>query len=307
MPQATVDYIWQNGNLVKWEDAQVHVLTHSLHYGSSVFEGLRCYKTSEGPAIFRLREHMERLERSAKMMYMDMPYSVDEMCKAVKEIVKTNNLEECYIRPLVFRGYGNMGVLPIGAPVEVIVACWPWGAYLGEEALAQGVKVQISSWRKHGINSLPPAIKAGGNYVNSSFAKMEAVRNGYDEAIMLNEVGNVCEGTGENIFIVKDNVLYTPPVSDGILEGITRDSLMAVARDEGYEVVEASLVRSQLYTADECFMTGSAAEMVPIRSVDDITVGAGQAGPVAQKLQKLFFAAVHGEVPAYKEWLTPVA
>ena len=306
MGQPTVDFIWKNGELVKWDDAKVHVLTHGLHYGSGVFEGARCYKTDEGPAVFRLREHMERLERSATMMHMEIGYTVDEMCQAVLDVIKANNLDACYIRPLVYRGYGSMGVDPLGAPVEMIIAVWPWDSYLGEEALVKGVKVAVSSWRKHGVNALPPAIKAAGNYVNSSFAKVEANRNGFAEAILLNEEGKVCEGTGENLFIIKKGVLYTPPVSDGILEGITRDSVMTLARDFGIEVVERSMVRSELYNADEFFMTGSAAELVPVNSIDNITVGKGVAGPITQKLQKAYFDAVHGENSQHSEWLTLV-
>ena len=306
MGQPTVDFIWKNGELVKWDDAKVHVLTHGLHYGSGVFEGARCYKGDEGSAVFRLREHMERLERSAAMMHMEIGYTVDEMCQAVLDVIRENKLEACYIRPLVYRGYGSMGVDPLGAPVEMIIAVWPWDSYLGEEALIKGVKVAVSSWRKHGINSLPPAIKAAGNYVNSSFAKVEANRNGFAEAILLNEEGKVCEGTGENLFIIKKGVLYTPPVSDGILEGITRDSVMTLARDFGIEVVERSMVRSELYNADEFFMTGSAAELVPVNSIDNITVGKGVAGPITQKLQKAYFDAVHGKNAQHSEWLTLV-
>ncbi|MBK5211640.1 MAG: branched-chain amino acid transaminase [Coriobacteriia bacterium] len=306
MAQPTVDYIWKDGEIIAWDDAKVHVLTHGLHYGSGVFEGIRCYATSEGPQVFRLREHMERLERSARMMYMEIGYTVDEMMQAVIDIIKVNKVDSCYIRPLVYRGYGSMGVNPLQAPVDFFIAIWPWDTYLGEEALTQGVKVGISSWRKHSPNSLPPAIKATGNYTNSSFAKIEALHHGYNEAILLNEAGKVCEGTGENLFIVKNDVLYTPPVSDGILEGITRDSVMKIARDMGYEVVERSMVRSELYTADEFFMTGSAAELVPVNSVDEIKIGSGVAGPITMKLQKAYFAAAKGESVNYKGWLTGV-
>lgn len=304
MAQPTVDYIWKNGEMVSWDDAKVHVLTHAMHYGSGVFEGIRCYKTADGPAVFRLREHMERLERSAKMLYMDTGFSVDEMCDAVCEVIKINKLDACYIRPLVFRGYGSMGVDPMGAPVEFIIAVWPWDSYLGEDALVNGVEVGVSSWRQRSINALPPAIKACGNYLNSSFARMEANRHGYNEAIMLNEEGRVCEGTGENLFFIKNGVVTTPPVSDGILEGITRDSVMQIARDLGYRVEERSSVRTDIYTADEFFMTGSAAELVPVRACDSITIGSGQAGPITLELQKAYFAAVRGENSAYEAWLT---
>lgn len=304
MAQPTVDYIWQNGKLVDWDDAQVHVLTHALHYGSGVFEGLRCYKTETGSSVFRLREHMERLKSSARMLYMDLDYTVDELCDAVVETIKANNLEACYIRPLVFRGYGSMGVDPLSAPVEIIIAAWPWESYLGEEALLNGVKVGVSSWRQRSINALPPAIKAAGNYVNSSFARMEANRHGYAEAILLNEGGKVCEGTGENLFAIKGGVISTPPVCDGILAGITRHSVMEIARDLGYEAIQQSMTRTDIYTADEFFMTGSAAELVPVNSCDEIKIGTGKAGKITLELQKAFFAAVRGENPLYEKWLT---
>lgn len=296
-----VDYIWMDGELVEWEKATVHVLTHALHYGSGVFEGIRCYATADGPAIFRLRDHMERFERSAKMLMMDLGMSVDELCEAVKETVRANGLPECYIRPIAFRGYGVMGLDPLPAPVQIAIAAWPWETYMGEEALTRGVDVGISSWRQRGINSLPPAIKATGNYLNSSLARVEANRHGYNEAILLNEEGKVCEGTGENIFVVRDGVISTPPVSDGILEGITRDSIMVIADDLGYPVIEESLVRTDLYAADEVFMTGTAAEVVPVRSVDGRVIG--DAGPITLELQKTFFRVVRGEEPAYEEWL----
>jgi len=306
MPQPTVDYIWKNGKLVKWDDARVHVLTHALHYGSGVFEGIRCYETPAGPAVFRLPEHMQRLKESAKMLYMDFEYSVDELCQIVIDTIKANNITECYIRPLVFRGYGSMGVDPLPAPVEFIVAVWPWGSYLGEDALTKGVEVGISSWRQRSYNASPPAIKACGNYLNSSFARMEANRHGYNEAIILNEVGQIAEGTGENLFIIKNETLMTPCVSDGVLVGITRDSVMDIARDFGYEAIECSLVRSDIYTADEFFMTGTAAELVPVCKCDSIEIGEGVAGPITLKLQKAYFDAVHGKNEAYKHWLTYV-
>jgi branched-chain amino acid aminotransferase len=293
-----------DGELVEWDKATVHVLTHALHYGSGVFEGIRCYATAHGPAIFRLRDHMERFERSARMLMMDLGMSVDDLCEAVKETVRANNLPECYIRPIAFRGYGVMGLDPIPAPVQIAIAAWPWETYMGEEALTRGVDVGISSWRQRGINSLPPAIKATGNYLNSSLARMEANRHGYNEAILLNEEGKVCEGTGENIFIVRDGVISTPPVSDGVLEGITRDSIMVIADDLGHPVIEESLVRTDLYAADEVFMTGTAAEVVPVRSVDGRLIG--DAGPITLELQKMFFRVVHGEEPAYEEWLDRV-
>jgi len=299
-----VDFIWMDGTLVDWDKAQVHVLTHALHYGSGVFEGIRCYETADGPAVFRLREHMERFERSASMLFMDLPYSVDEMVEAVKETIRANKLPSCYIRPLAFRGYGIMGLDPIPAPVQVMVAVWPWETYMGEEALTRGVDVGVSSWRQRGINSLPPAIKATGNYLNSSLARIEANRHGYNEAILLNEGGKVCEGTGENLFIVRDGVISTPPVSDGLLEGITRDSIMVIADNLDYPVIEESLVRTDLYTCDEMFMTGSAAEVVPVRSVDGRVIG--DAGPITLELQKIFFRVVHGEEPDFEDWLDRV-
>ncbi|MDR3687246.1 MAG: branched-chain amino acid transaminase [Coriobacteriia bacterium] len=299
-----VDKIWMDGELVDWDKAQVHVLTHALHYGSGVFEGIRAYTTADGAAVFRLTDHMKRFERSAKMLFMDLGYTVEEMVEAVKETIRVNKLPACYIRPLAIRGYGAMGVDPIPAPVQVIIACWPWESYMGEAALREGVDVGVSSWRQRGINSMPPAIKATGNYLNSSFARIEANQHGYNEAVMLNEEGKVCEGTGENLFIVRDGVISTPPVSDGLLEGITRDSIMVIADDLGYPVLEESLVRTDLYTADEMFMTGSAAEVVPVRSVDHRVIG--PAGPITLDLQQTFFKVVHGEVAEYDEWLERV-
>ena len=304
MSLPTVDKIWMDGELVDWDKAQVHVLTHALHYGSGVFEGIRCYSTDDGPAVFRLTEHMERFERSAKMLFMDLGYTVEQMVEAVKETVRVNNVPACYIRPIAFRGYGVMGLDPIPAPVSISIACWPWETYMGEEALREGVDVGVSSWRQRGINSMPPAIKSTGNYLNSSFARIEANQHGYNEAIMLNENGKVCEGTGENLFIVRDGVISTPPVSDGLLEGITRDSIMQIAVDLDYDVVEESLVRTDLYTCDEMFMTGSAAEVVPVRSVDHRTIG--PAGPVTMDLQETFFRVVHGEESDYDAWLEHV-
>jgi branched-chain amino acid aminotransferase len=299
-----VDKIWMDGELVDWDKAQVHVLTHALHYGTGVFEGIRCYSTPDGPAVFRLTEHMERFARSARMVFMELGYSVDEMVEAVKDTIRVNKLPECYIRPIAFRGYGVMGLDPLPAPVNVSIACWEWGAYMGPDALAQGVDAGVSSWRQRGVNASPPAIKATANYLNSSLARIEANQHGYTEAVMLNEAGFVCEGTGENIFIVRDGVISTPPVSDGLLEGITRDSIMVIADDLGYPVMEESLVRTDLYACDEMFMTGSAAEVTPVRSVDHRLIG--PAGPVTMELQKTFFRVVHGELSDYDEWLERV-
>jgi len=304
MALAKVDKIWMDGELVDWDKANVHVLTHALHYGSGVFEGIRCYETSEGPAVFRLTEHMDRFDRSARMIMMELEYSVTDMVEAVKETIRVNGLSSCYIRPLAFRGYGVMGLDPMPAPINVTVAVWSWGAYLGEEALANGMDVGVSSWRSRGNNAHPPAIKATGNYLNSALARIEANQHGYAEAVLLNEQGNVCEGTGENIFCIRGGVVYTPPVSDGILEGITRDSVMRIARDKGYEVCERSLVRTDLYQADEVFMCGSAAEITPVRSVDGREVG--KPGPMTKELQATYFAAVKGEDPVYADWLEHV-
>ncbi|MCL2882050.1 MAG: branched-chain amino acid transaminase [Coriobacteriia bacterium] len=306
MPIPSVDYIWQDGELVAWEEAQVHVLTHALHYASGAFEGVRCYRTPQGPAVFRLVEHMQRFLNSAKLLYMELPYSLEDLCEAVKQTVSANKLEQCYIRPLVFRGYGSMGVDPLEAPVQMIVAVWPWDSYLGEEALASGVDVGISSWRQRSVNAFPPQVKATASYLNSGLAHIEAVRHGYNEAILLNEDGKVCEGSGENLFVVREGAVITPPVSDGVLAGITRDSVMTLARDAGYDVREESLVRSQLYTADECFMSGTAAEVVPVRSCDGISIGSGKAGLIALELQKAYFACVHGENAQHTDWLAYV-
>ncbi|WP_251213271.1 branched-chain amino acid transaminase [Adlercreutzia murintestinalis] len=301
-----VDYIWMNGKLIPWADANVHVLSHSLHYGSGVFEGIRCYKDpdSDRSFIFRLRDHMERLHRSAKIAAIDLPYTVDQLCEATVETIRANNLPACYIRPLVFRGYGVMGVDPSGAPTDVIIACWPWEAYLGEEALANGVAVGVSSWRQRSINAIPPAVKATASYFNSLMAKLEAKEHGYAEAIMLNEEGLVCEGTGENLFVVRNGIMSTPPLSDGVLEGITRDTVLTIADELGIPAGEESLTRSDLYVADEVFMTGSAAELTPIGSVDGRVVG--KPGPVTRQLQDRFFKIAYGHAEEYADWLTQI-
>jgi branched-chain amino acid aminotransferase len=299
-----VDKIWMDGRLVDWDDAQVHVLTHALHYGSGVFEGIRCYATPDGPAVFRLTEHMQRLERSAKMLRMEMTYTVEQLVDAAKGLIAANGLSECYIRPVVMRGYGVMGLDPLPAPVQTFIAVWPWGSYLGEEALANGVDAGVSSWRQRGNNAIPPQIKATGNYINSSFARMEANDHGYAEAILLNEAGMVCEGTGENIFVVREELIVTPPVSDGILEGITRDTVIALAQDLDYDVIEASLVRTDLYIADEIFFCGTAAEVVPIRSVDHRPLG--EPGPITKAIQAAYFDVVRGGDSEYDYWLERV-
>jgi branched-chain amino acid aminotransferase len=299
-----VEKIWMDGVLVDWDDAQVHVLTHALHYGSGVFEGIRCYETPDGPAVFRLTEHMERLERSAKMLRMKMPYSVEELVDATKGLIAANKLPACYIRPLLYRGYGVMGLDPMPCPVSAMIAVWPWDSYLGDDALKNGADAGISSWRQRGNNASPPQIKSTGNYINSSFARMEANDHGYAEAILLNEAGNVCEGTGENIFVVRDEVIITPPLSDGILEGITRDTVIALAQDLDFDVIEASLTRADLYTADEVFFSGSAAEIVPIRSVDHREVG--KPGPITLAIQEAYFNVVRGRDAEYEYWLERV-
>lgn len=306
MPITPVERIWMDGDLVDWAEARVHVLSHALHYGSGVFEGIRCYETKSGPAVWHLDEHIKRLFRSAKLYHLEIPYSAEALSEAVKDTIRTNGLAACYIRPLVLRGYGEMGVNPLNAPVNVVVAVWPWGAYLGEQALEQGVRVKISSWRRNDQNSLPAGAKATGQYINGVLAKVESLKAGYDEAIMLNQQGFITDGSGENVFVVRHGVLYTPPTSAGCLDGITRATVMTMAGDLGYEVREENLVRTDLYNADEAFFTGTAAEVTPIREVDDRTVGEGTRGPVTKEIQGTFFAATKGEMERYASWLTPV-
>jgi branched-chain amino acid aminotransferase len=306
VPVQPVEKIWMDGKLVAWEDATVHVLTHGLHYGSGVFEGIRAYHTKRGPAVFRLPDHIRRLFRSAHVYYMDIAFSQEEIVQAVIDTVAANGLDTCYIRPLVYRGYGEMGLNPLPAPVNVIVAVWPWGLYLGEAAVDAGVRAKISSWKRLDHNTLPPGVKATGQYINSSLAKIEALKAGYDEAVLLNHQGYVTDGSGENIFIVVDGVLHTPTVQAGALDGITRDSVIRIARDAGYEVVERNLSRFDLYTADEAFFTGTAAEIAPIREIDDRAVGHNGRGPVTKEIQATFQAATHGEDETYRRWLTYV-
>jgi branched-chain amino acid aminotransferase len=307
VPIQPVEKIWMDGKLVDWEDATVHVLTHALHYGSGVFEGVRAYETKKGAAVFRLSDHIRRLFRSAHVYQMEIPFSQEELVEAVRDTVRENNMKACYIRPLVYRGYGEMGLNPLNAPVNVTVAVWPWGTYLGEESLEAGVRAKISSWKRSDHNILPPGAKATGQYINSALAKVEALKGGYDEGIMLNMAGYVTDGPGENIFIVKDGVLYTPPFSAGCLDGITRDSIIAIANDQEYKVVERNLSRFDLYTADEAFYSGTAAEVVPIREVDDRRLGSDGRGPITKELQQTFFAAARGEIDQYRGWLTYVA
>ena len=306
MPIESTAKIWMDGELVDWDDARIHILTHSLHYGSGVFEGIRAYPTERGPAVFRLVEHIRRLHQSAHLFLMDLPFSVDELVDATKETIRVNEVESCYIRPIAFLGYGEMGLNPLPCPVQVSIAVWPWGTYLGDEGLKHGVRMKISSWRRMDPNVNPVAAKGTGIYINSSLAKVEALKAGYDEAILLNTEGFVSECTGENLFVVKNGVLTTPPLSSGALEGITRHTVMTIARDLGYEVREENLVRTDLYNADECFFTGTAAEITPIREVDDRIVGEGHRGPVTKELQGAFFAATKGENEKYADWLTYV-
>jgi branched-chain amino acid aminotransferase len=300
MPITKTEKIWMDGTLVDWDDARIHVLTHTLHYGCGVFEGIRAYATAQGPAVFRLTPHIKRLFRSAKIYMIDVPFTEDEIIQAVKDTVHASGLDSCYIRPLVYLGYGEMGLNPLPCPVNVSVAVWPWGAYLGDEGIQHGVRMKISSWQRHNVNSMPPAAKGTGMYINSSMAKVEAVKAGYDEAILLSPQGYVSECTGENIFVVKDGVIFTPPISAGALEGITQDAVRTIATDLGFEYREANLVRSDLYTADEGFLTGTAAEVVPIRSVDDREIG--EPGPITRKIQEVFADAVRGKIDQYKDW-----
>jgi branched-chain amino acid aminotransferase len=304
MPITKVDKIWMDGELVDWDDAKIHVLTHTLHYGSGVFEGIRAYATPQGPGVFRLTDHIRRLLLSAKMLMIESPFSVEQLVEATKETVRVNNIEACYIRPLIYLGYGEMGLNPLPCPVNVSIAVWPWGTYLGEEGIKHGVRMKVSSWRRQDPNMIPPAAKVTGLYVNSSLAKVEALKSGYDEAILLNTQGHVSECTGENLFLVKGGRIITPPLSAGALDGITRDSIMVIARDLGYEVVEENILRSDLYIADEAFLTGTAAEVVPIRAVDDRVIG--EPGEVTRKIQEMYFATIRGEVETYKGWLEHV-
>ena len=304
MPIQATDKIWMDGELVAWDEARVHVLTHTLHYGSGVFEGIRAYPTKNGPAVFRLTDHIKRLHDSANLFLMEMPYSVDELVEATRETVRVNNVESCYIRPIAYLGYGEMGLNPLPCEVKVSIAVWPWGSYLGDEGVRNGVRMKVSSWRRIDPNVNPVAAKGTGIYVNSQLAKVEALKAGYDEAILLNTHGFVAECTGEYLFVVKNGVLVTPPLSSGALEGITRASVITIARDLGVEVREDNLLRSDLYLADEAFLTGTAAEIVPIRSVDDRVIG--DPGEMTRKLQETYFAAVRGQVEQYRDWCEDV-
>jgi branched-chain amino acid aminotransferase len=293
--------IWMNGELVDWADAKVHVLSHGLHYGSSVFEGIRAYDAEGGTAVFRLEDHLARLQQSAAIYYMPLPYTRDELRTAVHQVLQSNDLGACYIRPIALRGYGVMGLFPLDAPVDVAIAAWPWGAYLGEDGLKRGIRAKIASWRRIGSTTVPATAKAGGQYLNSILAKVETHKAGYDEALLLNEAGYVADGSGENLFIVRHGEIITPPVQASILEGITRASIMDLARDEGYAVIEREIARSELYIADEVFVTGTAAEVCPIREVDEHAIG--DPGPVTRRLQELFFACTEGRHPRSPQWL----
>ena len=299
--------IWHNGQLIPWDDARIHVLAHVTSYGSSVFEGLRCYATPSGPAIFRARDHARRLVDSAKIYRMDLSYNVDQLVEAMLEVIRVNQMESCYIRPLVLRGYGNVGVLPTkDNPIETYIACWEWGKYLGPEALASGVDVCISSWTRISPNTLPALAKAGANYMNSQLIRMEAHINGYAEGIALDDSGYVSEGSGENVFAVRDGKIFTPPLGASVLPGITRQTVIELAASLGIQVTETPIPREMLYIADEVFFTGTAAEVTPIRSVDRIVVGKGQRGPITERLQREFFAIVEGTKEDSLGWLTPV-
>jgi len=307
MPFEEVKKVWMNGKLVDFADAKIHVFTHALHYGSGLFEGIRCYVTkNNGPAVFRLPEHTRRLFDSCKIYRMEIPYSFDDVQQACLDIIRANDFEDCYLRPVVYRGYHSLGVYPAACPVDVVIAAWRWGKYLGPEALEQGVDVCVSSWNRMAPNTFPAMAKATGNYMNSILIRQEAATNGYSEGIALDVNGYVSEGSGENIFMVRDNKIYTPPIGTSILHGITRDTIVRLANDLGYEVTEALIPREALYIADEVFFTGTAAEVTPIRTIDRITIGRGKRGPITERIQKEFFALIAGDIPDRYGWLTPV-
>ncbi|MDQ5853808.1 MAG: branched-chain amino acid transaminase [Chloroflexota bacterium] len=300
------DYIWFNGELVPWDKATIHVLSHVVHYGSSVFEGIRCYATPDGPAIFRLKEHTRRFFDSAKIYRMPMPYPPEVINAACKEVVAANRLESAYLRPIAFRGYGSIGVDPRTCPVDVAIAAFDWGRYLGEEALEQGVDVGVSSWTRMAPNTLPAIAKAGGNYLNSQLVRLEAAQHGYSEGVVLDVQGFVSEGSGENLFLIRDGRVITPPLSASVLPGITRDTAMTLAKDLGIEILEQQIPREALYIADELFFTGTAAEVTPIRSVDGIQIGSGRRGPITEQIQSAFFDLISGELNDRWGWLEPV-
>jgi branched-chain amino acid aminotransferase len=302
----TADLIWMNGEFVAWEDAKVHVLTHALHYGTGVFEGIRAYETERGTAIFRNRDHLDRLERSSKLYYMDLPFSKERLREAMHELIVRNGFKTCYIRPLVWRGHGPMGLNPLENPVEALIAVWEWAPYLGEEGKRNGVRARVSSYRRISSDSLIPHSKASGQYLNSVLAKIESIKSGYDEAILLDDQGHVSEGTGENVFVVKEGVIYTPPQTASILDGINRKSCMQLARDLGYELIERDIARAELPLADEVFLTGTACELTPLREIDDHPIGEGEPGPITRQIQQLFDDVVRGRATQYAEWLDVV-
>jgi len=298
--------IWFNGEFVPWEDAKVHVLSHAIHYGTSFFEGVRCYETAKGSAVFRLDDHLRRLIDSMKIYRTESPYTIKQLHDATLETIRVNGIRSCYIRPIMFRGYGELGVNPMHCPVDTVIANWGWGAYLGADGLEKGVDVCVSSWHRSAPNTLPNMAKVGANYMNSQLIKLEALSNGYDEGIGLDVNGLVSEASGENIFLVRDGILYTPPVGNSVLNGITRHSIITLAGEMGFKVVEQNLPREMLYIADEVFFTGTAAEVTPIASVDRIKIGAGKRGPVTEKLQSAFFDIVLGKVEDRYNWLSYV-
>ncbi|MGB2628290.1 MAG: branched-chain amino acid transaminase [Candidatus Acidiferrum sp.] len=306
MPVQKTEKIWHNGKFINWDDAQIHVLSHVVGYGSAVFEGIRCYDTPNGPSIFRMKEHMQRLVNSGKIYRMELPYSVEDFGNAACELVRLNKMGACYVKPIVLRGYGEVGVNPLGSPIECYIACWSWGAYLGPEALAKGVEVCVSTWTRIAPNTLPAMSKAAANYMNSQLIRMEAVVNGFSEGIALDSDGHVSEGSGMNVFLVHDNTLYTPPLAASILPGITRDTIVKLAADLHITVKESVIPREMLYIADEVFFVGTAVEVTPIRSIDKIIVGNGSAGPITRKIQEEFFAITSGKKSDRHNWLTPV-
>ncbi|HMI51387.1 MAG TPA: branched-chain amino acid transaminase [Candidatus Saccharimonadales bacterium] len=306
MPIQATEKIWHNGKWIKWDDAKLHVLSHVVGYGSAVFEGIRCYETKQGPAIWRLREHMQRLINSARIYRMELPYSLDDFCNVATELVRENNLKSCYVKPIVLRGYGEVGVNPLNSPIEIYMACWSWGAYLGPEALAKGVDIGVSSWTRIAPNTLPAMSKAAANYMNSQLIRMEAQFNNYAEGIALDTHGHVSEGSGMNVFLVHEGTLFTPPLATSILPGITRDAIVKIAEDLNIPVKEAVIPREMLYIVDELFFVGTAVEVTPIRSVDHIQIGKGVAGPITRRIQEEFFALTSGSKPDRHNWLTPV-
>jgi branched-chain amino acid aminotransferase len=306
MPIPKTEKIWHNGKLINWDDATLHVLSHVVSYGSAVFEGIRCYDTKQGPAIFRLREHMQRLVNSAKIYRMELPFSVEDLCGVATDLVAVNKIKSCYVKPIILRGYGEAGVTPLGNPIEVYMACWSWGAYLGPDAVTKGVDVGVSSWTRIAPNTLPAMSKAAANYMNSQLIRMEATFNGFSEGIALDSSGYVSEGSGMNVFLVHDGILYTPPLGASVLPGITRSAIITMAEDLKIPVKESVIPREMLYIADEVFFVGTAVEVTPIRSVDHIVVGKGGCGPVTKKLQEEFFALTSGSKPDRHNWLTPV-